>query len=233
LRITAVAVSGAETLATSTVKADVSAQLSGAYFFIFARDNIFLYPRQEIVRLLLERYPTLRSADVHAANFHTVAVALVERQPVALWCPSAEPGQDACSYIDEEGLIYAPAPQFSEAPYRTYGGALATTSQPGLRQYLAPEQFQSLRALVEALDQKEPDDPIRLVVVDSGLAGQEDVRVYFHDDFLLIFALRDDGGDVFERFSLALQAPPFSGKKLSDFEYLDLRFGDRLYYKEK
>ena len=33
--------------------------------------------------------------------------------------------------------------------------------------------------------------------------------------------------------TLALEAEPFKGHALSDFEYLDLRFGDRLYYKLK
>lgn len=235
LRITAVAVSGAQTVATSRLDADVREQISGAYLGLFPRDNIFLYPRQRISKLLLNTYPSFSRVDVHAADFHTVAVEVAEREPVALWCPSAGSGQvpsaggEACSYLDENGLAYAPAPQFSEAPYVFYQGALATTSSPALMQYLTPGEFQSLRALVEALMQKEPDDPIGTVAVDSNL----DVRAYFHDDFLLMFSLKDDGGDVFERFSLALIADPFKGKTLSDFEYLDLRFGNKLYYKAK
>jgi len=47
----------------------------------------------------------------------------------------------------------------------------------------------------------------------------------------VIFALSDSGGDVYERFVLALTAEPFEGRSTGDFEYLDLRFGDRLYYK--
>ena len=48
-----------------------------------------------------------------------------------------------------------------------------------------------------------------------------------------MFALGDDGGDVFDRFSLALQSDLFKKHALSDFDYLDLRFGDKLYYKLK
>ena len=55
----------------------------------------------------------------------------------------------------------------------------------------------------------------------------------FASGFVLKFALSDAGGDVFERFSLALAAEPFLGRSLSDFLYLDLRFGDKLYYKLK
>jgi len=47
------------------------------------------------------------------------------------------------------------------------------------------------------------------------------------------FAVADAAGDTFERFSLALGAGPFLEHPLSDFAYLDLRFGDKLYYKLK
>ena len=60
-----------------------------------------------------------------------------------------------------------------------------------------------------------------------------DVRVMFTNGFTLIFALSDDSGDLFERFSLALSSGPFVAHTLSDFAYLDLRFGDKLYYKLK
>ena len=55
----------------------------------------------------------------------------------------------------------------------------------------------------------------------------------FADNFTLIFTLVDQGGDVFERLTLALTSGPMAAHKLGDFQYLDLRFGDKLYYKLK
>jgi len=43
----------------------------------------------------------------------------------------------------------------------------------------------------------------------------------------------DSGADVLERIALALQSEPFAKRSLTDFAYLDLRFGDKLYYKLK
>jgi cell division septal protein FtsQ len=228
VRVGAIEVSGARSVATSSVEEYVRSQLLGTYLWIFPRNSIFLYPREGIREGLLLRYPELREADVHASNFHTVSVTLSERQPVALWCPSVG-FSGPCSYMDESGIIYAPAPVFSEPVYVEYQGAATGTAQTGLRQYLTQAQFQSLAALVVALDEAEADNPVRQVVVEKDGAA----RAYFQDDFLLIFSSLESGGDVFERFSLALQSAPFKGKKLSDFEYLDLRYGDKLYYKEK
>lgn len=228
LRVTAIDITGAKTLATSSIETYAQQEISGAYVWMFARNNIFLYPRAEIAAGLLAQYPSLRAADVHAKDFHTVEIALKEREPVALWCP-AQNEAPSCYYLDETGLAYAQAPTYSEPIFITYQGTLATSSAPLPRQYLSEEKFQSLVALITALEQKVPGDPIRQVVVDSS----GDARAYFQDDFLLIFSTLDDSGDVFDRFSLALQSDPFKGKALSSFEYLDLRFGDKLYYKEK
>lgn len=223
LRITSVEVEGSKTVASSTLEAYTKEKIRGAYVWLFARNNIFLYPRAGISQGLLDSYPSLRAADVHAKNFHTISVSVIEREPVALWC------DESCFYLDETGLVYGQAPTYSSPIFVTYKGALASSTAVLPKQYLTQPQFQSLFALVGALAQKEPDDLVREVVVDSS----GDVRAYFQNDFLLIWNIKDDGGDVFERFTLALESGPFSGKSISDFQYLDLRWGERLYYKAK
>ena len=50
----------------------------------------------------------------------------------------------------------------------------------------------------------------------------------FVNGFVLKFALNDQAGDIFERFSLALDSAPFGAHQLSEFEYLDLRFGGQV-----
>lgn len=235
LRVTDIEVSGLSSLPPQELISFARERMQGNYLSLFAKDDIFLYPRAAIAAALARQYPTLRQIDVHARDFHTVELVAAERQPAALWCPSSPDSSGsstqggACSYLDEQGLIYAPAPSFSDDPYVSYSGPTATTTGPGLRQYLSQDEFQSLAALVAAIAGKEPSDPISQVAVDDSL----DARAYFRDDFVLVWSLKDDGGDVFERFNLALDSDAFKGKPLGDFEYLDLRFGDKLYYKAK
>ena len=221
LQIKDVAVSGAQTLSSGTVETFARDRLSGEYWYVFSKSNIFLYPKQQIAADLIKAYPVLASADVHAVDFHTIAVNLVEREPRALWCTQDE----RCLFMDENGVAYGEAPTFSEPVYLSYYGT--TTGEALPKQYLTPEQFQSLSALVDALAQKISDSAIVAVDVDTN----KDVSVRFANSFTLRFALSDAGGDIFERFSLALTSEPMKAHKLTDFEYLDLRFGDKLYYK--
>ena len=227
LQIKDVSISGTQTLSSGTVEAFVRDRLEGEYWYVFSKSNIFLYPKQQIAADLIKAYPVLASADVHAADFHTIAVNLVEREPRALWCPSPQGDALRCLFMDENGVAYTEAPTFSEPVYLSYYGT--TTGEALPKQYLTSEQFQSLSALVDALAQKISDSTIVAVDVDTN----KDVSVRFANSFTLRFALSDAGGDIFERFSLALTSEPMKAHKLSDFEYLDLRFGDKLYYKLK
>ncbi len=228
LQIKNVAISGAQTLSSSTVEAFVRERLAGEYWYVFSKSNIFLYPKQQIAADLIKAYPVLASADVHADDFQSIAVNVVEREPKALWCPSDASGQVfPCFFMDENGIVYGDAPTFSEPVYLSYYGSTTSNALP--KQFLMPPEFQALTALVDALAQKISDSDITAVEIDKN----KDVSVRFVNGFILRFALSDAGGDIFERFSLALTSEPMKAHKLGDFEYLDLRFGDRLYYKLK
>jgi cell division septal protein FtsQ len=227
VRVTNVLVSGEDSIPDASLTAVVQHELEGKYFGLFAKNNIFLYPKVHIERELLALYPTLKSAKVVAQNFHTIAVSVVERTPKALWCNSTGDETQGCILLDENGLAYANAPSYSAKVYRTYVGPLKEGPLP--KQFLLPEQFRSLAALVDALEKNRAPDRIAQVSVDE----HTDVQLVFSPGYAVLFALGDDSGQILDRFVLALGAAPFLSHKLSEFEYIDLRFGDKVYYKLK
>jgi hypothetical protein len=221
LRIESVSIVGAKTTSPEKIKTLAQEQLEGAYAYLFARDNIFIYSKKDIQTSILEENPIIKNVEVEAVDFHTIEITLVERSPKALWC------KGECYFLDEDGVVYADAPAFSSPVYVSYKGKAQDGGLP--KQFLTIDSFHSLSALIDALSQTQPTNPITEVSVDS----YGDVHARFQNDFVLIFALSDESGDVFERFTLALTAEPFKNHSLSDFEYLDLRFGDKLYFKQK
>lgn len=227
LQIRTIEVVGAETLDSGSIERLINAELDGHYAWIISKRNIFLYPKRLLNETLLSQYPVLASADVHASDFHTLEAFVVERQPRALWCPSTSSGQADCYFMDENGVVYGQAPNFSEPVYVPYVGS--TTGEGLPKQFLSAESFQALAAFVDAAQQKLSSETVHAVSVDKN----HDVDVSFESGFVLRFSLNDHGGDVFERFSLALTSEPFKAHPLGDFSYLDLRFGDKLYYKLK
>lgn len=227
LRIERVSVAGVKTVASTTVEAFVRRELAGEYAPFFSKNNVLLYPQDALMAALGAQYPQFKAVELGASDFSTLELNVVEREPKALWCPSRDSGPAACFFMDEDGVVYAPAPVFSAPVYVSYYGPAEGARLP--KQYLSAEQFRALSALAGAVAQKEPADTV--VGVAAEPAG--DARVVFGSGFELLFSLGAPGGDVFERYALARAAAPFKDRALGEFEYLDLRFGDKLYYKAK
>lgn len=224
LRVTRVEVLGSQSVAASDLQQLVLQELEDSYFFVFPKSNVFLYPKKAIVAKLLASYPSLKGATTNIKDFQSITVTVEERHPEALWC--SDLSSSPCFFLDGEGVIYAQAPAYSAPVYDLYLGTAAGKTLP--RQFLLPGQFRALSALVAAV-RKDAGIAIERVSVDA----HDDVRMWFANGFVLLFVLKEAGGDVYERFTLALGSEPFKNRKFSDFEYLDLRFGDKLYYKLK
>jgi hypothetical protein len=228
MRIDSVEVSGVSALSQDTVKQAVLQDVSGDYLFVFPKNNIFLYPKAATQASLVEQIPTIAKVTVEAKTFHTLSVTIVERARKALWCGTSTVSGGACFWLDQDGVAYSAATDLSlnnaSSTYKQYFGAL-TGSAP--QQFITPDEFHALSALIDALSQNQQFNPIQSVAVDPS----KDVRVSFINGFALLFSLDSAGADVYQRFVLALGADAFQGHTLGDFEYLDLRFGDKLYYK--
>jgi hypothetical protein len=222
VRITTITVLGTKTVAAQVLQAEAQKELSGSYAGVFPKNSIFFYPKRTLESNLLSLYPTLKQISIQATSFSSISLIAVDREPRAVWCPQ-HGGQ--CLYLDEDGVAYAEAPQDGGGFVVYQGGVVGSLPW----QFLTPDQFHALASLIDALGATQPQDPIVRVIVDQNL----DVHAAFAQNFVLIFSLADQGGDTFERFKLALTAEPFRNHALSDFEYLDLRFGDKLYYKLK
>lgn len=231
LQITTVDVSGEATLNAADISDLVLADIAGSYLYVFPKNNIFLYPKFTTEASLAEQMPTIAKVSINAKDFHTLSVAVTERARKALWCGTSVAQAGACFWLDQDGVAYAAISDLSlgliaSSTYQRYYGALAGGSP---QQYLTPEQFHSLTALADALVQNQSKNHIQSIEVDS--AGN--VRVAFADTFVLIFNLASAGADVYQRFVLVLGSEVFAGHTLADFQYLDMRFGDKLYYKLK
>lgn len=225
LRIRSVAVAGAQSVAASSLEAAVQEQLAGSYFFLFPKNDIFLYPRAAIAANIAAAFPSVEQASVRADTFTQITLTVVERRPAALWCGQSIATSSPCLLLDARGVAYAAAPHFSSPVYPVYYGALASSAALPA-QFLASGQFNSLSALVEALQQK-----AALPLYGVEVAQNGEVSVDFSGGFSIRFLLSQDAGAVVERFALAQTAAPLADHALSAFDYVDLRFGDRVYYK--
>lgn len=235
-RIDRIDIVGAKAVSTEAMHALAKEKLLGNYFFAYARENSFLFPREEIERVLLDTFPRLKTASVGRIGAHTIVVTVSERKPYALWC-----GSDAgmvssaeCWFIDEAGFVFDRAPLFSEGVYlAVYGAVVGGKVGDPLRGTLPVSRFASANTFAK-LVRDELGEPIRVEMKEEG-ESEIVIRTSAEYPFLAGVAIRfkDEENPVILmnnlRAAVIAQFPENIGPK-KKLLYIDMRFGNKIFF---
>lgn len=218
--IGAIEVSGVEKLSPEDMRSTAGRVLDDGLFHLFARRNIFLYPKEHISAEVRAAFPRVKDVSLSRDSLFgkTLRIRVEERQAFARWC-SAE-----CFLMDKDGFLFAHAEGLTESGY-VFGGGLDESKTPVRQTFLYGHLQESLRLL--SLLEKEGYAPRGLVV-----ESEQDFSVVFVDGMTML-ATFDESEDVLvRRLALALSSDALRGREM-DIEYVDLRFGNKLFYKMK
>ncbi len=227
-----VSVTGADRIAPESLTAAVHSALQETGFHLFSRTNMFLYPKSLIESDLSKEFPRIKAVSVARQSLlaSAVVVSVKERDAFALWCPStiaaashgAGDSSEKCFVMDAGGFIYADAGDSPSTAYIFHGGLLPNTETIG--QTFLRGRMQDALSLLDALA-KAGFKPQGLSV-DS----EKDFSVRLDGGPLILasFDMRID--DIIRNLQTALDADGMKDKFVS-LEYIDLRFGNRVYYK--
>ena len=227
--ISNVAVEGTHTIDPSIIKnhADAHVRLHMQGFISHA--NILLYDTNALARDIVTSFHGIKSATVSRVSplATDIVVRVEERQPYALWC--ADSSHTVCYLLDESGFIFATSPMGYTASSTPSGyvfvGGIATSSDPigqiGMREHLP-----GIITLLKALTAKgfTPQG----ATTDVG----EDFSVPFTQGFFIKASFGEDADPLAKNLQLIISSDALKNKQ-SQIEYVDLRFGDRVYFKLK
>jgi hypothetical protein len=235
LNIDHINVVGNKVIDTETIQGIAQVEIDGNYLWFFPRANIFFYPRDDIRARLVEYSQRLKDIKI-SINKKTLEISLSERQGKYTWCgeaylgaklPSGEEGEQKCYFVDEDGYVFDEAPYFSgEVYFKFYG--------PKDGPYFHEVDFHRFVRFKEALAS------IGTVPVALFVPGGEEVKVFLSSQSALsqgpelIFKVDADLDALVSNLEAALSAEPFQSEfrdQYSSLEYIDLRFGNKVYYK--
>jgi cell division septal protein FtsQ len=227
LQIQSIEVSGVKSLSSEIVRAHTESILYDGKWRLFSRRNIILYPRGEITRSLMADFPYIKTADVSRRGLfsHTLIVQIDERVPATIWCPDSllarelpqAVTREACYVMDETGFIFAAAPESASALPR-YSGALADGP---IGATLQPEYFKNLQETFFLFAER---NPTGIHVID-----QHDFTIAFADGWYVKASLDQPGEVIVGNLETVLSSEALKGRE-GELEYIDLRFGNRVYY---
>ncbi|HEY4514090.1 MAG TPA: hypothetical protein VJH69_02090 [Candidatus Paceibacterota bacterium] len=219
--ITDISVTGAKTVSTELIRAYVHTKLYDGETHFASMQNIFLYPKDEIEKGIPEEIPRIRSAEIFREGMlaRVVTVKLTEREPFALWCAESE-----CYLMDEGGFIFAKATSTINLPLAFRGGVSSEKKVIG-QKYL-PEYLPQILELFSRL-REAGFAPTGATAVD-----EHDYSISLREGFIINAAFENEPAELIRNLQVALTAEPVRGKS-DKLEYIDMRFGNRVYYKFK
>jgi hypothetical protein len=151
-QIKEVEVEGAQVITEDEVEKSVKETLSGRYFWLVPKSNALLYSGEEIRENLLREFPRFSAVELSLDGAQTLVAYVAERDPFALYCPSATRPENAssCFFLDDTGFIFDEAPAFSGVVYFVY--ALADPLEdPEGKQFMPEDEFRSLSIFIEGI----------------------------------------------------------------------------------
>jgi hypothetical protein len=209
--------------------------LLGEYYYVFPRTNTFIYPKDAIRSEIASAFPRASSVELSLED-NALIISLTERDPAAIWCgfeKNATTTDNTCFYLDKTGYVFDSSPSFSGDAYFTfYGKGLLKEGSPMGHNFISAELFQEvsdMRKLLQKYNKKTTelflgDEERAELTADSGckivFSTDQDIAS-LRSNLEAVFKSSDWGKDI-------------SGKdKCAELEYIDFRFGNKIYYKQK
>lgn len=214
-------ISGNSAIAENDLREIAKEDLLGNYLYLFSKNNIILYPQNLIENNVIENFPRIKNIDVNLKLPNILSIDVEERNPYVLWCGSAS--TTSCYFADDEGYIFADSENdiISNGMFRYY-----TNIDTPLRQNIFPtEKFKEIDSFVKFIKGLNLE-PYKFV------ADKEKYEIYFGENSKIIFYETQKTKEVMDNLQAILNMEEFVN--IDDFkklEYLDLRFGNKVFYK--
>jgi len=233
--VKSVEVEGNASMSSSAIASTTVGFLSGRYYFTVAKSNAFFYPKETIENYIYTSFPQIEKASVGLKNFQTLKISITERQPKALLCKSvsleiiSSGEKDSCFIFDSKGFIFASSTELGSAsPKMIKFWSKLPQGEPIGQQFLSGERLGELFELTKNVsafgfaitDFRDREDGAKEAVLSAG------ERLIFSDDTDLKAAIAN--------FQAIIGDQVLGVSNIfSKLDYIDLRFGNKVYYKLK
>jgi cell division septal protein FtsQ len=221
--ISEISITGLQSISEDEIKIITTQVLAGEYLKLVPRRFTFFYPEQQI-REKITDVPRVKYVTVQRSSTQSIIINIVEYTPFALWCDDLEGKQ--CLYVDESGFAYDSSPSLHGGAflrYRTVGRS------PALQTYLTDtEQLESIHFIVNFIENK-----FKFLVQSIELDVVGDVFLVLPKGSEIKISKRLSTQDTLRNLDAVLSADEFKMLEPGGFNYIDLRFGSKVFVSDE
>lgn len=248
MNINDIETSGNKVADTDSMKEVVWQEIGGHYLWLYPKTNFLFYPKKGIENKLREKFKVLKDISINVTDSKILQVSVTERTPSYLWCGADLPGADAvidqggCYFMDDSGYIFSSAPYFSGDVYFKFFGQFQNKDE-AVGSYFLPDIFDNIISFIDAVKEMGLK-PASLVAKDNqnlelylsalGRSPTGEANTPPPNAPKIIFKRNFELGKTVENLQTALATDPLATdfkKKYSSLVYIDLGFGNKVYFK--
>jgi len=223
------------------LKAAIDQQLSGKILGLVPRNNVFFFSSSRLEKFLADRFPGLAKIEIVSPDLNTLKINVTDRDAKIIWCSDQE-AKISCYYLSDEGKVYATAPRFSKAVVLEFYSKAdlpdigkividplslrrVVTFSDWLKEILTTWPSKNFVYRLNKIDVL-PQHDFAAVITKSNGGASSTWRLFFSAD--------QPSDQLITNFNSLTKSPALiddwqkSGKNL---DYLDLRFGDKVFYR--
>ncbi len=219
--LTTVVASGGSTIDEAAVAAKVDAVLEGDYLRLIPRRFTYTYPEAEVVAAV-SGVDRIKNPVIERTNRHTLSISYEEYYPDALWCADKESTE--CLFLDDTGYAFGSAPHLTGGSLLRYY-TLQDTPERGQMAFSVVD-YQAIKDFVNELGKT--GWYVATVEVDS----VRDVFYTLAQGGELKATLNQSGTETLSYLMTIRQSTEFAHLAPGNFQYIDLRFGSKVFVNE-
>lgn len=222
LTINTVTVSGGITISEDMVKGKVDEQLEGAYLRLIPKRFAFFYP-EEAVLSSIQGIDRIKNVQIENKSNTEIHVSFSEFIPDNLWCSYED--RDDCYFMDSVGYAFAPSPSLTGGSLTRY--YLTSTNSEMNKSPLSAEDYKITKDFTKKLAD------IGWYVTQVEVDAVRDVFYTMARGSELKASLTDGFSEPFSNLETILGSKEFKHLEPGNFQYVDLRFGTRVFVNEE
>ncbi len=240
LQISTINVTGTKTLSVEEIRSAVNATLQGKYLNIIPKTSGLFFSEEKTRQELLNSFKKIHSVEFDHKDLDTLNISITESIPQAIVCEGFREDErwDDCFYVDEKGYIFEKSSQFSDGVYLKYFVNMDSDPLTIGTSFMDEVKFKELQSFAKKFN----DAEISVTGILVGALGSYELYIRNSDQSVTVIYFDDVNplDKTFSNFIAFWQSA--KDNKLGErtgtstapvFDYINLRFGNNIFYTTK
>lgn len=230
-------ITGTESILPKNIKNLALDFISGNKLFFIPRSNIFLLNKEKLAAAIIANFGRAEEVNINKQFLNrNVEFTVKERQADYLWCPLTQAGskEDECFFMTKDGLIFEKA-GFSDSDFLTSSVSWAEPKNklifrgnleknPLMKNFATSEKMQNYLKLTKSF--KDSGFEIISINIESN-----DKAIAKSDIGDIVFDPQEPDLSLAAQNAILLINEVRSKNHFAQFNYIDTRFGNKMFYK--